>query len=342
MPAQDPKLISGNANRTLAEAISRRMSMHRGMQVGLVDARVERFNDGEIFVEMFENVRGEDMFMIQPTSKPANDNLMELLIITDALRRSSAARITAVIPYFGYARQDRRTKARTPITAKLVANMMVAAGVERVLTMDLHAAQIQGFFDIPVDNLYASPIFALDILHQFNGDMSDVMVVSPDVGGVARARELATRIGAPLAIVDKRREKAGEVAGMTVIGDVTGHKCIIVDDICDTAGTLCKAADVLLEAGATEVHAYTTHGVLSGPAVERISGSVLKSLVTTDTIEATAAAKACSRIRVVPTAPMFAQAIVNIWNGTSVSSLFDTASIVPIYEGLYPKGTWGR
>ena len=342
MPAQDPKLISGNANRTLAEAISRRMSMHRGMQVGLVDARVERFNDGEIFVEMFENVRGEDMFMIQPTSKPANDNLMELLIITDALRRSSAARITAVIPYFGYARQDRRTKARTPITAKLVANMMVAAGVERVLTMDLHAAQIQGFFDIPVDNLYASPIFALDILHQFNGDMSDVMVVSPDVGGVARARELATRIGAPLAIVDKRREKAGEVAGMTVIGDVTGHKCIIVDDICDTAGTLCKAADVLLEAGATEVHAYTTHGVLSGPAVERISGSVLKSLITTDTIEATAAAKACSRIRVVPTAPMFAQAIVNIWNGTSVSSLFDTASIVPIYEGLYPKGTWGR
>ena len=342
MPAQDPKLISGNANRTLAEAISRRMSMHRGMQVGLVDARVERFNDGEIFVEMFENVRGEDMFMIQPTSKPANDNLMELLIITDALRRSSAARITAVIPYFGYARQDRRTKARTPITAKLVANMMVAAGVERVLTMDLHAAQIQGFFDIPVDNLYASPIFALDILHQFNGDMSDVMVVSPDVGGVARARELATRIGAPLAIVDKRREKAGDVAGMTVIGDVTGHKCIIVDDICDTAGTLCKAADVLLEAGATEVHAYTTHGVLSGPAVERISGSVLKSLVTTDTIEATAAAKACSRIRVVPTAPMFAQAIVNIWNGTSVSSLFDTASIVPIYEGLYPKGTWGR
>lgn len=316
--------------------------MHRGMQVGLVDARVERFNDGEIFVEMFENVRGEDMFIIQPTSKPANDNLMELLIIADALRRSSAARITAVMPYFGYARQDRRTKARTPITAKLVANMMVAAGVERVLTMDLHAAQIQGFFDIPVDNLYASPIFALDILHQFGGDMSDVMVVSPDVGGVARARELATRIGAPLAIVDKRREKAGEVAGMTVIGDVTGHKCIIVDDICDTAGTLCKAADVLMEAGATEVHAYTTHGVLSGPAVERISGSVLKSLVTTDTIEATPATKACSRIRVVPTAPMFAQSIVNIWNGTSVSSLFDTASLVPIYEGLYPKGMWGR
>jgi len=316
--------------------------MHRGMQVGLVDARVERFNDGEIFVEVYENVRGEDMFIIQPTSKPANDNLMELLIMADALRRSSAARITAVIPYFGYARQDRRSKARTPISAKMVANMMTAGGIERVLTMDLHAAQIQGFFDIPVDNLYASPIFALDILHQFNGDMSDVMVVSPDVGGVARARELAMRIGAPLAIVDKRREKAGEVAGMTVIGDVSGQKCIIVDDICDTAGTLCKAADVLIEAGATEVHAYTTHGVLSGPAVERITGSVLKSLVITDTIESTLAAGNCTTIRVVPTAPMFAQAIVNIWNGTSVSSLFNTSSLVPIYEGLYPKGMWGR
>jgi len=342
MAAHDPKLISGNANRALATAISRRMSMHRGMQVGLVDARVERFNDGEIFVEVFENVRGEDMFIIQPTSKPANDNLMELRIITDALRRSSAARITAVVPYFGYARQDRRTKARTPISSKLAANMMVTAGIERVLTMDLHAAQIQGFFDIPVDNLYASPIFALDILHQFDGDMSDVMVVSPDVGGVARARELATRIGAPLAIVDKRREKAGEVAGMTVIGDVSGHKCLIVDDMCDTAGTLCKAAEVLMEAGATEVHAYTTHGVLSGPAVERITGSVLKSLVISDTIEANAAAKACPNIRVVPTAPMFAQAILNIWNGTSVSSLFDTQTLVPIYEGLYPKGLWGR
>jgi ribose-phosphate pyrophosphokinase len=342
MPSQDPKLISGNANRTLAEAISRRMSMHRGMQVGLVNARVERFNDQEIFVEVYENVRGEDMFVIQPTSKPANDNLMELLIMADALRRSSAARITAVIPYFGYARQDRRTKARTPISAKMVANMMTAGGIERVLTMDLHAAQIQGFFDIPVDNLYASPIFALDILHQFDGDMSDVMVVSPDVGGVSRARELATRIGAPLAIVDKRRQKAGEVEGMTVIGDVTGRKCLIVDDMCDTAGTLCKAADVLMSAGATEVHAYTTHGVLSGPAVERITGSVLKSVVVTDTIEATADVADCDNIRIVPTAPMFAQAIVNIWNGTSVSSLFDTDSLVPIYEGLYPKGMWGR
>ncbi len=342
MAAQDPKLISGNANKSLADAIGKRMTMHRGMQVGLVDARVERFNDGEIFVEVFENVRGEDMFIIQSTSKPANDNLMELLIMADALRRSSASRITAVIPYFGYARQDRRTKARTPISAKMVSNMIVAGGIERVLTMDLHAAQIQGFFDIPVDNLYASPIFALDILHQFGGDMSDVMVVSPDVGGVARARELATRIGAPLSIVDKRREKAGEVAGMTVIGDVTGKKCIIVDDICDTAGTLCKAAEVLMEAGATEVHSYITHGVMSGPAVERVTNSVMKSLVITDTIEATEHVENCANIRVVPTAPMFAQSILNIWNGTSVSSLFDTASLVPIYEGLYPKGMWGR
>src|SRR6056297_3060880 len=243
----EPKIISGNANPQLANAIARRMSMHRGMEVGLCDARVERFNDGEIFVEVFENVRGEDMFVVQPTSNPANDNLMELLIIADALRRSSAARITAVIPYFGYARQDRRSKARTPITAKLVSNMIVESGIERVLTMDLHAAQIQGFFDIPVDNLYASPVFALDIKAQFKGSMEDVMVVSPDVGGVSRARELAKRIEAPLSIVDKRREKAGEIAEMTVIGDVSGKKCIIVDDICDTAGTLCKAAEVLIE-----------------------------------------------------------------------------------------------
>ncbi|GAB5449235.1 ribose-phosphate pyrophosphokinase [Gymnodinialimonas sp.] len=342
MPAQDPKLISGNANKGLADAIARRMSMHRGLKVGLVDARVERFNDGEIFVEVYENVRGEDMFIIQPTSKPANDNLMELLVMADALRRSSASRVTAVIPYFGYARQDRRTKARTPITAKLVANMIASGGIERVLTMDLHAAQIQGFFDMPVDNLYASPIFALDILHQFDGDMSDVMVVSPDVGGVARARELATRIGVPLSIVDKRREKAGEVSDMTVIGDVTGKKCVIIDDIVDTAGTLCKAAEVLTEAGATEVHSYITHGVMSGPAVERVSNSAMKSLVITDTIEATEAVANCPQIRVVPTAPMFAQSILNIWHGTSVSSLFDTASLVPIYESSYPNGMWGR
>lgn len=331
----EPKIISGNANRPLANSVSRRMSMHRGMNVGLVDARVERFNDQEIFVEMYENVRGEDVFILQSTSNPANDNLMELLIMADALRRSSAARITAVIPYFGYARQDRRAKARTPISAKLVANMIVEAGIERVLTMDLHAAQIQGFFDIPVDNLYASPIFALDIKHHFKDGLDDVMVVSPDVGGVARARELAKRINAPLAIVDKRREKAGEIAEMTVIGNVEGKKCIIVDDICDTAGTLCKAAEILMEHGATEVHSYITHGVLSGPAIERISKSVMKSLVITDSIEATPATRACPNIRIVPTAPVFAQAILNIWSGTSVSSLFEHESLVPLYEGMY-------
>ncbi|WP_126976999.1 ribose-phosphate pyrophosphokinase [Frigidibacter oleivorans] len=333
----EPKLISGNANRPLATSIARRMSMHRGMSVGLVEARVERFNDQEIFVEVYENVRGEDMFVIQPTSNPANDNLMELLIITDALKRSSAARITAVIPYFGYARQDRRSKARTPISAKLVANLLTTAGVDRVLTLDLHAAQIQGFFDIPVDNLYAAPVFALDIEHNFKGRMDDLMIVSPDVGGVARAREIAKRINAPLAIVDKRRERAGEVAEMTVIGDVEGKTCIIVDDICDTAGTLCKAAEVLVSAGAAEVHSYISHGVLSGPAVERISKSVMKSLVITDSIEPTAPVKAAPNIRIVPTAPMFAQAILNTWNGTSVSSLFETDTLVPIYEGLYSR-----
>ncbi|KQI73410.1 phosphoribosylpyrophosphate synthetase [Loktanella sp. 5RATIMAR09] len=331
----EPKLIAGNANQPLATAIARRMSMHRGMDVSLCDARVERFNDGEIFVEVYENVRGEDMFIVQPTSNPANDNLMELLIIADALRRSSAARITAVIPYFGYARQDRRSKARTPITAKLVSNMIVEAGIERVLTLDLHATQIQGFFDIPVDNLYASPIYALDAMHNFRGQMDDVMVVSPDVGGVARARDLAQRIGAPLSIVDKRRGKPGEVAEMTVIGDVKDKVCVIVDDIVDTAGTLCKAAEVLMENGAKEVHAYITHGVLSGPAVERVSKSVMKSLVITDTIRATEAVRACPNIRIVPTAPMFAQAILNTWNGTSVSSLFDHKTLGPIYEGLY-------
>ena len=330
-----PKLISGNANMPLATAIARRMSMHRGVNVGLVDARVERFNDGEIFVEVYENVRGEDMFIIQPTSNPANDNLMELLIMADALRRSSAARITAVIPYFGYARQDRRSKARTPISAKLVANMIVEAGIERVLTMDLHAAQIQGFFDIPVDNLYASPVFALDIMMQFKGGMEDLMVVSPDVGGVARARELAKRIEAPLSIVDKRREKAGEVAEMTVIGDVTGKKCLIVDDMCDTAGTLCKAAELLMENGASEVHAYISHGVMSGPAVERVEKSVMKSLVLTDTIAPTAAVRGAHNIRILPTAPVFAQAILNIWNGTSVSSLFETPTLEPVYEGQF-------
>ena len=336
MPSfHEPKLIAGNANLSLAKAISRRMSLHRGLHVGLVDARVERFNDQEIFVEVFENVRGEDMFIIQPTSNPANDNLMELLIMSDALRRSSAGRITAVIPYFGYARQDRRSKARTPISAKLVANMIVESGIERVLTMDLHATQIQGFFDIPVDNLYASPIFAIDIQHHFRDEMQDIMIVSPDVGGVGRARELAKRVDAPLSIVDKRREKAGEVAEMTVIGSVAGKKCIIVDDIVDTAGTLCKAAEVLMENGASEVHAYITHGVLSGPAVKRIGKSVMKSLVVTDSIQANGNVSSAKNIRIVPTAPMFAQAILNIWSGTSVSSLFDVETLGPIYDGHY-------
>ena len=336
MPAMtEPKLIAGNANRPLALAIARRMSMHRGMNVSPVDARVERFNDQEIFVEVYENVRGEDMYIVQPTSNPANDNLMELLIIADALRRSSAARITAVIPYFGYARQDRRAKARTPISAKLVANLLTQAGIDRVLTLDLHATQIQGFFDIPVDNLYAAPIFSLDIQHHFKGRMDDLMIVSPDVGGVGRAREIAARINAPMAIVDKRREKAGEIADMTVIGDVSGKTCIIVDDICDTAGTLVKAAQLLADHGATEVHAYITHGVLSGPAVERIENSIMKSLVITDSIHQQDAVRSARNIRVVPTAPLFAQAIMSIWNGTSVSSLFELETLQPVYEGMY-------
>ena len=275
------------------------------------------------------------MFIIQSTSNPANDNLMELLIMSDALRRSSAHRITAVMPYFGYARQDRRSKARTPISAKLVANLLTVAGIERVLTMDLHAAQIQGFFDLPVDNLYAAPVFALDIRHNFR-NLGEITVVSPDVGGVARARELAERINADLAIVDKRRAGPGEVGSMTVIGEVAGRVCVIVDDIADTAGTLVKAAELLMAQGAKEVHAYITHGVLSGPAVERIQASSMKSLVITDTIEPTEAARKARNIRIVPVAPLFAQAILNIANGTSVSSLFDAQTLEPIYEAFYP------
>ena len=332
----EPKLISGNSNRPLSNAISRRLSMHRGKPTELVNARIERFNDQEIFVEVYENVRGEDMFIIQSTSNPTNDNLMELLIMSDALRRSSAARITAVIPYFGYARQDRRTKARTPISAKLVANLIAQSGIERVLTMDLHAAQIQGFFDLPVDNLYASPIFALDIQNQFS-NLKDLMIISPDVGGVERARELAQRLKCPLAIVDKRREKVGEITEMTVIGNVKRKKCIIVDDICDTAGTLCKAAEVLLEAGATEVHSYISHGVMSGPAIERVTTSAMKSLVITDSIQPTETVLNAKNIRIVPIAPLFAQAILNIAQGTSVSSLFDSASLNTIYEGPLTK-----
>ncbi|MFT5000587.1 MAG: ribose-phosphate pyrophosphokinase [Paracoccaceae bacterium] len=330
----EPKLISGNANKPLATAIARRMSMHTGRKIKLIDTRVERFNDAEIFVEVYENVRGEDMFIIQPTSNPANDNLMELLIMTDALRRSSASRITAVIPYFGYARQDRRTKARTPITAKLVANMLSRAGIERVLTMDLHATQIQGFFDIPVDNLYASPVFAMEIEHAFP-KLDNLMVISPDVGGVGRARELAKRLDLDLAVVDKRRAAAGEVAEMNVIGEVSGRTCLIVDDLVDTAGTLCKAAEKLIEKGAAEVHAYITHGVLSGPAVERVDNSVMKSLVITDSIEPTKHVKASKKIRIVPTAPILAQAILNIANGTSVSSLFESETLRTIYQGHF-------
>ncbi len=328
------RILSGNSNRKFAEAVARRISVYRGEPVRLADARVERFNDGEIFVEIFDNVRNEEVFLIQSTSRPANDNLMELLIMTDALRRASARRITAVMPYFGYARQDRKTAARTPISAKLTANLLTEAGVDRVLTMDLHAGQIQGFFDIPVDNLYAAPVFALDVKHHF-GDLSDVVVVSPDVGGVGRARELAKRIGVGLAIVDKRRAGAGEIESMTVIGEVADKRAIIVDDICDTAGTLVKAAELLKSEGAKEVHAYITHGVLSHPAVERIEGSVMSSLVITDSIEATDAVKAAKNIRAVSVAPLFAQAMLNVAAGNSVSSLFREDMLAPIYEAFY-------
>jgi ribose-phosphate pyrophosphokinase len=328
------KILAGNGNRPLAEAIARRISVYRGGPVGVADARVERFSDKEIFVEIFENVRGEDVFVVQSTSNPANDNLMELLIMTDALRRASSRRITAVVPYFGYARQDRKTSARTPITAKLVANLIDKAGVDRVLTMDLHAGQIQGFFDMPVDNLYAAPVFALDIRHRFK-DVENLQVVSPDVGGVVRARDLAKRIGAGLAIVDKRRGRPGEVESMTIIGEVAGKTCIIIDDICDTAGTLCKAAGLLKENGAETVHAYISHGVLSGPAVERVGKSVLENLVITDSIEQPEPVRAARNIRIVSVAPLFAQAILNVGNDTSVSSLFDEQTLAPIYEAFY-------
>ena len=329
------KLIAGNANLPLANAIARRMSVYRGEPVALTSARVERFNDGEVFVEIHDNVRGEDVFILQPTSRPANDNLMEILIIADALKRSSARRITAVMPYFGYARQDRRSAARTPISSKLVANLLTEAGVERVLTMDLHAGQIQGFFDVPVDNLHASPVFALDIKHTLDGKADRATVVSPDVGGVVRARDLAKRIGADLAIVDKRRSERGKVDEMILIGDVKGRSCIIVDDICDTAGTLCKAAQLLRDEGAEEVHAYVSHGVLSDPAIERVTASALKSLAITDSIQATPATLEAPNIRVVSIAPMFAQAILNVANDTSVSSLFSEEQLGPIYEAFY-------
>jgi ribose-phosphate pyrophosphokinase len=309
------KLVAGNSNRPLAEAISQYLN------VPLARATVRRFADMEIFVEIGENVRGEDVFVLQSTSSPTNDHLMELLIIADALRRASARRITAVIPYFGYARQDRKPSARTPISAKLVANLITHSGVDRVLTLDLHAGQIQGFFDIPTDNLYASPVMVRDIRERF--DLAKVMVVSPDVGGVVRARGLAKRINAPLAIIDKRRERAGESEVMNVIGEVDGRTCILVDDIVDSGGTLVNAADALLEQGATAVSAYITHGVLSGGAVARVTASRLKELVITDSIQPTEAVRVADNIRVLSIATLIGEAIARTAAEESVSSLFD-------------------
>jgi ribose-phosphate pyrophosphokinase len=309
------KLVAGNSNPRLAEAIAARL------KTPLAKAVVRRFADMEIFVEILENVRGTDVFVIQSTSYPANDHLMELLIIIDALRRASARRITAVVPYFGYARQDRKTGSRTPISAKLVANMITHAGADRVLTLDLHAGQIQGFFDIPTDNLYAAPVMVRDIKERF--DLSKVMVVSPDVGGVVRARGLAKRIDAPLAIIDKRRERAGDSEVMNVIGEVTGHTCILVDDIVDSGGTLLNAADALIEHGAAEVYAYITHGVLSGGAVARTSGSKLKELVITDSIQPTEDVRIAANIRVLSIANLIGDAISRTAAEESVSSLFD-------------------
>ncbi|HWW48894.1 MAG TPA: ribose-phosphate pyrophosphokinase [Xanthobacteraceae bacterium] len=309
------KLVAGNSNPALAQAIAERL------ELPLTKASVRRFADMEVFVEIQENVRGSDVFIIQSTSFPANDHLMELLIITDALRRASARRITAVIPYFGYARQDRKAGPRTPISAKLVANLITHAGADRVMTLDLHAGQIQGFFDIPTDNLYASPVMVRDIREHF--DLDKVMVVSPDVGGVVRARGLAKRINAPLAIIDKRRERAGESEVMNVIGDVSGYNCILVDDIVDSGGTLVNAADALIAKGAKEVSAYITHGVLSGGAVARITGSRLKELVITDSIQPTEAVHSAPNIRTISIAALIAEAVGRTAAEESVSSLFD-------------------
>lgn len=309
------KLVAGNSNPALAKAIA------EGLDLPLTKASVRRFADNEIFVEVLENVRGSDAFIIQSTSFPANDHLMELLIITDALRRSSARRITAVIPYFGYARQDRKVGSRAPISAKLVANLITHAGIDRVMTVDLHAAQIQGFFDIPTDNLFASPLMVRDIKERF--DLANVMVVSPDVGGVVRARGLSKRINAPLAIIDKRRERAGESEVMNVIGDCAGYTCILVDDIVDSGGTLVNAADALIANGAKEVYAYISHGVLSGGAAARIAGSRLKQLVITDSILPTEAIKKAANIRTLSIAGLMAEAISRTAAEESVSSLFD-------------------
>ncbi|MBZ8134882.1 ribose-phosphate pyrophosphokinase [Afifella sp. IM 167] len=309
------KIVAGNSNRSLAQQIA------SYLDIELAKCAVRRFADQEIFVEIQENVRGEDVFAVQSTSFPANDNLMELLIIIDALRRASARRITAVIPYYGYARQDRKPAARTPISAKLVANLIAHAGADRVLTLDLHAGQIQGFFDIPTDNLYSAPVFTRDVKEHY--ELDNVMVVSPDVGGVVRARAIAKRIDAPLAIVDKRRERPGESEVMNIIGDVKGRDCILVDDIVDSGGTLCNAADALLAKGATSVTAYITHGVLSGGAVARITASQMKELVITDSIEPTSAVTGAHNIRVVSIAALLGEAINRTALEKSVSSLFD-------------------
>ena len=310
------KLIAGNSNIPLATTMAQYLNMP------LTAAQIRRFSDQEIFVEVEENVRGEDVFLIQSTSAPANEHLMELMITLDALKRASARRVTVVMPYFGYARQDRKPGPRTPITAKLVANLITTAGANRVLTVDLHAGQIQGFFDIPVDHLYARPVIVADIKEQYP-DLSCVTVVSPDVGGVVRARSLAQRIGADLAIVDKRRERANSSEVMNIIGDIAGRDCILFDDIVDTAGTLCNAAAALMDKGATSVSAYVTHGVLSGPAIERVAKSVLKSLVVTDSIAPTKAQLACKNIRILPLAPLLAEGIRRIAEESSVSSLFE-------------------
>ena len=310
------KLISCNSNIPLAEQVA----AHLGTT--LTKASIKRFSDLEIFVEVEENVRGQDVFLIQSTSYPANEHIMELLITLDALKRASARRVTVVMPYFGYARQDRKPGPRTPITAKLVANLITSAGADRILTIDLHAGQIQGFFDIPVDHLYARPVVVADIKEQYK-DLDSLMVVSPDVGGVVRARSLAKRLGADLAIVDKRREKANQSEVMNIIGDVKGRDCILFDDIIDTAGTMCSAAEALLEEGAKSVSAYVSHGVLSGPAIERIEKSSLTSLVITDSIAPTDAVKNCSKIRHVSLATLLGEAIQRISDESSVSSLFD-------------------
>jgi ribose-phosphate pyrophosphokinase len=310
------KLLSGNANLPLVKSIA------SYLELPVTEASVRRFADEEIFVEILENVRGEDVFVVQSTSYPANDNLMELLICIDALRRASAKRITAVLPYFGYARQDRKPGPRTPISAKLVANLITVAGANRVLSVDLHAGQIQGFFDIPTDNLYGAPVMSEDIKSRFSG--RNITVVSPDVGGVVRARALAKRLNnAPLAIVDKRRERPGESEVMNIIGDVEGRFCILVDDIVDSAGTLCNAAGALREGGAEEVVAYCTHGVLSGAAVPRVENSALSELVITDSIAQHEAAGQTDKIRILTIAPLLAEAIRRIADESSVSSLFD-------------------